>query len=146
MQALTLYQNHNQLQDQIQDIQANLAEIREQATHRFASEMEKLQDQNDVLFTTWSEGLKEELKRGQQRIHERTQGDHMAFEIRLDRSETLLSHLALKLEDLEQLKQEFIGQQKITAISAKVCNCHFHHASIGPTESAIKFLCTQSSF
>ena len=83
LQVLTLHQKCDSLQDQLHDLSANLGEVREQATHRFASEAERLQDQTEMLFSAWSEGLKDELEGKQHRLNEKIHGDQLAFEIRL---------------------------------------------------------------
>ncbi len=87
MQFLTLVQAHDTLEAQIQDIRANLGEVREQAAHRFASEAERLQDQNEELFLTWSEGLKEDLEQRHHRFSEQLHGEQMAVELRLQHIE-----------------------------------------------------------
>ena len=82
------------LQAQSQDIKDHLEEVREQAACRFASEMEGLQNQHELLFSTWSEDFKEGLEERQDRLHEHAQGDHLALEIRVGQLERALSPLS----------------------------------------------------
>jgi hypothetical protein len=55
-------------------VKANLEEVRQQAAHRYASEIERIQDQNEMLFSTWSEALRDELEGRQNRVIQQIQG------------------------------------------------------------------------
>ena len=76
-------------------MKASLGEVREQAAHRFASEAERLQDQNETLLSAWSEGLKEELEQRNHRLHEQIHGEQLALEILLQRAEQAQAPLVL---------------------------------------------------
>ena len=92
VQMLALHQRCNGMESQILDLKANIGEVREQASHRFASDIERLEDQTDTLFTAWSEKLQDELSQKQHRFNEHAQGSQLALEIRLHEVERFMTH------------------------------------------------------
>ncbi len=75
LQATELRAGQEDLRGSLNDVKANLEEVRQQAAHRYASEIERIQDQNELLFSTWSEALRDELEGRQDRVIQQVQGE-----------------------------------------------------------------------
>ena len=111
-QAIELRTGQDTLRGCIDDVKANLLahldEVRQQAAHRYASEIERLQDQNEMLFSTWSEGLRDDLEGRQDRVIQQMQGEEMALEIRMRDVDTMTAQLSQKFDSFAQLSSDVI--------------------------------------
>ena len=111
LQVLTLHQKYESLHDQTSDIKAKVEDVREQAAHRFASEVERLEDQNEMLFSAWSEDLKEELELKHRQLNEKFYGEQLALEIRLQHVEEVQAPSVLSGKRDDNLDSERIHVQ-----------------------------------
>ena len=110
LQAIELRTSQETLRGCIDDVKANLLaqldEVRQQAAHRYASEIERLQDQSEMLFSTWSEGLKDELEGRQDRVIQQLRGEEMAMEIRMRDIDAMIAQLSQKFDSFAQLSND----------------------------------------
>jgi hypothetical protein len=108
LQAIELRTSQEDLRGCLDDVKANLEEVRQQAAHRYASEIERIQDQNEMLFSTWSEALRDELEGRQDRVIQQIQGEEMAMEIRMRDLDTMTAQLSLKFDLCAELSSDMI--------------------------------------
>lgn len=69
--------------------------------HQRESDMEKLQDQMEVLFSAWSEVLKEEFQQKQDKIVQHAEGQLLAIDIKMQHLEELAAKLSAGLKSVE---------------------------------------------
>ena len=106
VQATELRAGQEDLGDSLNDVKANLEEVRQQAAHRYASEIERIQDQNEMLFSTWSEALRDELEGRQDRVIQQVQGEEMAMEIRMRDLDAMTAQLSHKFDKFAEMSSD----------------------------------------
>ena len=91
---------------EVEDIKGNLDEAKEQAAHRLAGEIERVQDSTELLFSSWSETLKQEIEQRQDKLIQHVEGKSLASELQMQDVEKLSQALATHHDQQEDLQKE----------------------------------------
>lgn len=92
--------------------------------HQHESDAEKLQDQMEVLFSTWSEALREELQLRQDKVIQHSEGEMMAVDIKIRQLNDVSAKLSENHETLESMNASIrFLQVQTRAIASGLSDC-----------------------
>ena len=88
------------LQASFVELAASVEELRQMVAHQRESDTEKLQDQMEVLFSAWSEVLKEELQQKLEKVNQHAEGELMAVDIKMQHLKELAAKLSTGISSI----------------------------------------------
>lgn len=90
----------------VEDVKGNLEETRQQAALTLAGEIERVQDNTELLFSTWSETVKQEVEQRQDKLIQHAEGRSLAAEIKMRELNDMSAKMSSHIQQTEDLQKE----------------------------------------
>ena len=91
---------------EIDDIKGNLDEAKQEVSHRLMSEIERVQDNTELLFSTWAETLKQEVEERQDKLIQHAEGKSLAAELQMRDLNNLAQLLTTQKTTIEEFQKD----------------------------------------